>query len=427
MGLSLKDIDYKKYIPQALTILLLFSGICLTGSNMVIIYACITLISFGYVIYMIIKKKSILMDIYDLWLLLVFLLLIISGLLSPYKGGFSLKYFLLLCVCIACVYFFMKNSKERLMDFIGQVIEGTSVISCIYIAAHELPYFIINFSQISRGYMRYRFGLLSGINPTQTAGVFGILSVITFYFVFIEKKHRLIYVYIMQVIVAIFSGSKKGLVLIALPALLYFFRIGLKSWRNFIIFALTLVVTGIAIFKIPLLYNIVGYRILDVLSELGIVKNAVLPESAIIDNSTTKRLNMIHDAWEMIIQKPVSGWGWNAFAVVAGYGIYSHNNYLEILVSMGIIGFIIYYAMPAGLLIGSVRQKNKDKRFLCLCLIISMLLMDISSVTVYGHAIIYFIYAFLFLLVSEKLPCIKIYNKGITVVDKKDVEIENAE
>lgn len=427
MGLSLKDIDYKKYIPQVLAILLLFSSICLTGSNTVIIYACITLVSFGYVIYMIIKQKSILLDIYDLWLLLVFLLLIVSGLISPYKGAFSLKYFLLMCICMACIYFLMKNSKEKRKDFIGQVIEGTSVISCIYISAHELPYFIINFSQISRGYTRYRFGLLSGINPTHTAGVFGILSVITFYFVFIEKKYRLIYVYIMQVILTVFSGSKKGLLLIVLPVLLYFFRIGLKSWRNFIIFAFTLLVTGIAIFKIPLLYNIMGYRILDVLSELGIVKNAVLPESAIIDNSTTKRLKMIQAAWEMFIQKPVSGWGWNAFAVIAGYGVYSHNNCLEVLVSMGVIGFIIYYVMPAGLLIGSIRQKNKDKRFLCLCLIISMLLMDVSSITIYGHVIIYFIYAFLFLLVSETLPCIKIYNKGITVVDKKDVEIENAE
>lgn len=427
MGLSLKDIDYKKYIPQALTVLLLFSSVCLTGSNTVIIYACIALISFGYVIYMIIKKKSILMDIYDLWLLLVFLFLIISGLTSPYKGGFSLKYFLLTCVCILCVYFFMKSSKEKLMEFIGQVIEGTLVISCIYIAAHELPYFIINFSQISRGYMRYRFGILSGINPTAAAGFFGILSVIVFYFVFIEKKHRLIYVYIMQIIVTILSGSKKGLLLIALPWLLYFFRIGLKNWRNIIIFALTLLIIGIAVFKIPLLYNIVGYRILDVLSELGIVKNAVLPESAIIDNSTTKRLGMIADAWKMFIQKPVLGWGWNAFAVLAGYGIYSHNNYLEILVSMGIVGFIIYYVMPVGLLIGSIRQKNKDRRFLCLCLIFAMLLMDISSVTIYGHVIIYFMYACLFLLVGETLPCIKIYNKGITVVDKKDVEIGNAE
>lgn len=82
---------------------------------------------------------------------------------------------------------------------------------------------------------------------------------------------------------------------------------------------------------------------------------------------------MMETAWKMFSQKPILGWGWNAFAILAGYGYYCHNNYLEIMVSMGIVGFLIYYAMPMTLLAGSIMQTDKNKRFLCISLIFSML------------------------------------------------------
>lgn len=427
MRFFLKDIDYKKYIPIVLTALLLFSSICLTSGNTVIIYMCIAIVSFGYVIYMLITEKKALLDVYDVWLVLIFLLLMVNSMISPYKGGFSVKYFLLMCVCIICIYYFMKNDRTRIYDFVGCVVECTSVISIIYIAIHELPTFVMNYSEITKGYMRYRFGLISGINASTIAYFFGILAIVTFYLVFIEKKLRLIYVYVLQIIVTFLSGSKKGLILIVIPMIFYFFRIGLKSIRNFVIFAVILLIIGIAVFKIPLLYNVMGYRILDALNELGIVPDAVLPESAIIDESTTKRVEMMGDAWRMFTQKPILGWGWNAFASLAGYGYYCHNNYLEILVSMGIVGFVMYYSMPIILIVGSIKQKNKNKRFLCISLIFSILFLDISSVTIYGQVIAYFMYAFLFLLEDIELPYIKILNKRITVVNKKDVKIKNAE
>lgn len=397
MRLVLKSIDYKKYIPVGITALLLFSSICLTGSNVVIIYAGIAFISLEYIIYMLITRNKVLLNTYDAWLILVFLMLLINGLITPYKGGFSVKYFLLTFVDIMCVCYFLKNSRTNLNEFIRDVVVSTSVISIIYIAINELPTFIFNYSEISNGYLRYRMGMISGINATEVASFFGILSIITFYFVFIEKNTKC-YVYIFQIVVTVLSGSKKGLILIFVPVILYFFKIGLKSIRNFTIFVVVLLIIVVAIFKVPLLYNVIGYRILDALNELGMVQDVILPESAIIDESTKKRVEMMETAWKMFSQKPILGWGWNAFAILAGYGYYCHNNYLEIMVSMGIVGFLIYYAMPMTLLAGSIMQTDKNKRFLCISLIFSMLFLDISSITIYDQVIVYFIYAFLFLL-----------------------------
>lgn len=75
MRLVLKSIDYKKYIPVGITALLLFSSICLTGSNVVIIYAGIAFISLEYIIYMLITRNKVLLNTYDAWLILVFLMI----------------------------------------------------------------------------------------------------------------------------------------------------------------------------------------------------------------------------------------------------------------------------------------------------------------------------------------------------------------
>lgn len=427
MDLKLRNIDYKHYIPVVLTALLLFSSLCLTSGSAVILYSCIALISLGYAGYIVRIEKKLVLDIYDLWLLSVFGLLLINGTVSPYKGGFSAQYFLLMSISIVCISFFVKNSQKRIKEFTAHVIEITSIISILYIAVYELPTFISNYSEIANGYIRYRFGSISGINATATASFFGMFSVITFYLVFIEKKYRLSYVYVLQISVTFLSASKKGMLLIVVPILFYFFRVALKNTRNFIIFLGALLIAAIAIFKIPLLYNIMGYRILDVLNELGLAPNAVLPESAIIDRSTIKRIEMMKDAWGMFIQKPLFGWGWNAFAALAGYGYYCHNNYLEILVSMGVFGFVIYYIMPAFLVIKSIKQSNKNKRFLCISLIFSMFFLDISSITIYGHVLVYFIYVFLFALQDTKLPYVKMTKGKVRIMDKKNVKMDHAE
>lgn len=393
----LKRIDFDKHISVLLTSLLLFSSICLTSSKEIIIFVCIVLVSIEYFIFMLLARKKVLINSYDIWLVLVFLLLVVNSTISPYKGGFSLKYFMLICTSIICCCFFIKDNRVQLNMFVGEVVTVTSIVSILYIAINELPTFIHNYSEISSGYIRYRIGTISGINATAIASFLGILNIITFYFVFIEKKYNMKYIYALQIVMTVLSGSKKGLIMVLIPVILFSLKVGLKSIRNVIVIAVVLSLVGIAIFRNPLLYNVMGYRILDALNELGIAQNIILPESALIDESTKKRVEMIETAWKMFSQKPILGWGWNAFAALAGYGYYCHNNYLEIMVSMGIIGFIIYYVMPLSLLVGNIKQINKSKRFLCISLILSVFFLDFTTITVYDQVIVYFIYAFLFL------------------------------
>ena len=63
------------------------------------------------------------------------------------------------------------------------------------------------------------------------------------------------------------------------------------------------------------------------------------------DASSKERYRMIFVGWELFKEKVVAGWGIGGFAAVSGFGKYSHNNFVEILVNFGVVGFSLYYSM----------------------------------------------------------------------------------
>ena len=106
--------------------------------------------------------------------------------------------------------------------------------------------------------------------------------------------------------------------------------------------------------------------------------------------STEKRIEMIGEAINMYWEKPIFGWGIGAFAKYSGYGYYCHNNFFEILVSGGLILFIIYYSFIflKAFQIFFMRKGNKKDLAIMLC--ISVFLLDISTVNFYSNIIFYF-------------------------------------
>jgi O-antigen ligase len=61
------------------------------------------------------------------------------------------------------------------------------------------------------------------------------------------------------------------------------------------------------------------------------------------EGSLTARTAMLETAVELWKKKPILGWGIDQFRVVSGFEKYSHNNFAEILVNNGLLGFSVYY------------------------------------------------------------------------------------
>ena len=162
---------------------------------------------------------------------------------------------------------------------------------------------------------------------------FGYYSAIVFAFALYQmvyKKKRWYFLFLpLPIIMGLFSGSKKSLLLLALAA---FMIIALKDKKKIIsrtIFAV--IVVGAA-----------GY-VLYRLGALDLVLKRTEEALSGTDVSTNDRKLFIEFGIEKIKEKPILGYGIEQFALLfeQSYGRLepSHNNYVQILTSFGIVGF----------------------------------------------------------------------------------------
>ena len=104
------------------------------------------------------------------------------------------------------------------------------------------------------------------------------------------------------------------------------------------------------------------------------------------DSSFNSRMFFINTAQEMFKRKPLFGWGLHSFSSYiflyhATRAAHVHNNYLEILSGLGIVGFSIYYFIYLKIFIPGIKElksKNIDVIF-AVVVIISLLTHEYGS------------------------------------------------
>lgn len=105
------------------------------------------------------------------------------------------------------------------------------------------------------------------------------------------------------------------------------------------------------------------------------------------DNSTTERSLMRKEAFKYFKESPIYGNGISSFMYHFGekYGVYlySHNNYLEILSCLGIVGFAVYYGWYLKELIQFKNAENRKDRIwlFCFLFMLVMLVLDYGTVS----------------------------------------------
>ena len=113
---------------------------------------------------------------------------------------------------------------------------------------------------------------------------------------------------------------------------------------------------------------------------------------------------MYNVAPRLIAKNPLFGSGWGFFSKFSGIGVYSHSNYVEILVSFGIMGFLLYYYIYFYTIKKLLTLQDKSKAILfitvIICLIVSYITM-LSFLTMETNYII-IIWASIYLLEGKK-------------------------
>lgn len=197
-------------------------------------------------------------------------------------------------------------------------------------------------------------------------------------------------------IISLFTGSKKQLIFLIVTMLL----LGIlesnnisKLLKNLGCIAILIGAVLFLIFKVDLLYNVLGQRIIAFFSFF----TSVGAES---DASTITRSQFLKAAWQVFLQHPIVGIGLDGFRYVNPYQrTWSENNIVELMADIGIIGAILYYTVPVHIIHSVMKRiRMRDSRDIqILIAMVCLIFIDITMVS-YANSTLQFHLAFVFAL-----------------------------
>lgn len=166
------------------------------------------------------------------------------------------------------------------------------------------------------------------------------------------KKRKLEALYYFSItclfaVVTLLTGSKKGLFAVIFCIASYELLItkGIKFFFKVVISLVALVFLYNLMFSNEMLYGVLGRRVERMMLTLQGTATGFD-----IDKSLNERLFFQQQAKQLFFDYPILGYGGNNFrsylaSVGYGHATYCHNNFYEILSTLGIVGFALYYSL----------------------------------------------------------------------------------
>ncbi|NLJ18276.1 ATP-grasp fold amidoligase family protein [Globicatella sulfidifaciens] len=299
---------------------------------------------------------------------------------------------LILFVLTYSFFTYVNNINKVLSLYVN-----VSLISCIVILYIHRSSLLTGRLAFSWGEQIKHFSLfgveLATMGPNGIAHFCAIAFLLSCYLIYSKvNRKRYIFYNLVFLVTILMTGSRKGLLILVLglSMLVFLFYKGRRRALYTIISIFVLIIICILIMRVPSLYDIVGSRVSELI-------NFALGRS-VEDSSINTRLRLMEMGSELFDKNPVYGYGLDAFRQIGPWGIVTDNNYLEILVSSGIIGFLIYYSY-AILVIKDfllIRDRNEVVKLFIVIFVITLFL-EIGSVTYFErsfgmvNAMLYFV------------------------------------
>lgn len=323
------------------------------------------------------RNKNVIIPYNTVWYVVFTAYAAISCLWSFYIDTYMAGYFLRMVVIIAMItsisiYVDKPEDLERIIKLY--------ILSITIIVALELS--SVPITEWAKGEMGSHF---SGENRNSVAFLVFCAELMAFYEFYSKGKKRYIILVAIFVLFIILSGSRKALFAsVAAPLLFAVLSVYKKNYFFNIIFIATIMsLVVFYIFTDENAYNTIGKRMESMLTFWFDNR------SHKVDNSLYMRSYYIQLAQEMFSESPVWGKGMGNFAKIIDEvykidGVYSHNNYWQILSELGILGFIAYYSMYFVMIIKLAKNAFIDKSrmsLMFLCFMILMMVLETGIVT----------------------------------------------
>lgn len=223
-------------------------------------------------------------------------------------------------------------------------------------------------------------------------------AILCLWYIFYEKRIWCLIPLVICVVVGFGAGSRKMLVVLALGAVLLFLLRG-----NFQKRLLGVLEAAIVLFVL--------YQLLQLPAFAGINERFnsflnIFTGEGEVDGSTIKRFDMVQYGLEQFYRTPVGGMGiGNTYLLTfkeIGRETYLHNNYVELLASVGVIGTGLYYAMFLSPLpwLAKGNRRHNPLATLGVVLLVVELVLHFGMVTFYSKSA-YMLLLLLALLANE--------------------------
>lgn len=281
------------------------------------------------------------------------------------------------------IFFIILKEYVVKTNSLKEYIWGTAISGILFI-----PYLIFSY-----GVSGIKSTILDGtrlggkIANENTIAIILIFTFIVFFQRFMKSK-RVIYIFpmILSVSFALLTGSKKGMIDFVLGSLLIIFI----SHNNKDVLKKSLKIITLIVFFCLVLKVLWTMPIFTLVRErLELMFYFVTGSSNIIDYSTITRRQMIKYGLEQFYKSPILGIGIGASDYITniymGEKSYLHNNYVELLATGGIVGFLFYY-IPIWKIIKRcwTNRKISDDASVCFVFLMITLANDFAAISYFS-------------------------------------------
>lgn len=166
------------------------------------------------------------------------------------------------------------------------------------------------------------------------------------------------------------SGSRKPFIVLAVSFVWIYYSA--SGFYKVIFSRVALVSAGVLLF-----FGLTG---LDDITAVGRLIDGFYGE----EQSLIEREDLVYVGGILFLENPFFGLGINSFAVLSGFGYYSHNNFVELAVMGGLIGLICYYYFFVSAL---YRLAKVDGFIWFWCVLVLFFLIDMTTVSYLDRAV----------------------------------------
>lgn len=199
-----------------------------------------------------------------------------------------------------------------------------------------------------------------------------------------QLKLRDYFPIVMLLLTVLLTASRKGLIIFGLGLyILICFRSSGKFVRNSLLMITAGCIVLALLLNVPALYDVAGKRIESLL--------LYIQGEEFEEGSLNVRVNFINLAWKESQNSLFWGHGLDCFRLLRyAFGVYSHNNFVEILYSLGWTGVALYYLpyVKAFLNVPRAMKRNRELASVALAIFVPYVICDYMNVTYFTRLLL---------------------------------------